>query len=85
MKNKKGMALWFTISLVIAFFVISIISSILGIKFITSIMDSIKWEYLLIAIITILAIIFQDIVRMIFLTIWSWIVGIVNVAVSLFR
>lgn len=77
MKNKKA-SFFMVVALIVAFLVISIIASLLGLKFLSNILEDIKWEYLVMAIITILAIIFRDVIKVILLSLWTWIASIIG-------
>jgi hypothetical protein len=67
-KNKKGMAFVWMASLIVAFLVISIVASIFGLKFITSILDQIKWQYIMLVVIIGLAVVFRGFVEAVLMT-----------------
>jgi biotin transporter BioY len=78
MKNKKAMGFFWLASLIVAFLVISIIASIFGLKFISGILEEIKWEYFVGALIVVLAFIFKDVVKAILMSILQIIKSVFN-------
>jgi hypothetical protein len=84
MKSKRGFMVWMVIAIVVALMVLSLFAAIYGLKFLAGASLLIEWRALIVIMVTILLIVFRGVVGTILMTVWSWVIGIVNIFKGLF-